>query len=123
MTYKGDIPMTYKDDLKDVNTNVITEAKAKVVPEVMLVPKGMGLNSNKTTNCKIGGRPNWIQNNITPRCKKCKNDMSFIGQLASIGCKGSTDKNIDKLIFGDCGCFYVFFCFECETEQVIFQSY
>jgi len=120
--------MTYKDDLKDVNKKVITEAKAEVVPEivpeVMLVPKGIGLNKEKPFNCKIGGKPDWIQDNKIPRCKKCKNDMSFVGQLASIGCKGNVKDNIDKLIFGDCGCFYVFSCFDCGNKtQVIFQNF
>jgi len=116
--------MTYKDDLKDVNKKVITESKVKTVPEVMLVPEGMELNVNKTANCKIGGRPDWIQTDNTPRCKECKSDMLFIGQLASIGCKGNVKDNIDNLIFGDCGCFYVFSCFDCGNEtQVIFQNF
>lgn len=109
--------------LDDID-GVITEAKVETIPEVMLVPKGIGLNSNKTANCKLGGKPNWIQSDNTPKCKKCKAVMTFIGQLASVGCKGTVNKNIDSYIFGDCGCYYVFSCFECDNDhQVIFQSY
>jgi hypothetical protein len=61
---------------------------------------------------KIGGSPNWIQASQTPLCS-CGEQMSFYGQLDSLG---------DKHCLADCGLIYVFVCFDCFATQAILQS-
>ena len=65
------------------------------------------------TRSKIGGVPNFIQENENPVCPSCKKEMTFYSQLDSIG---------DKLIFADCGMIYVFACFGCYETKSFIQS-
>jgi hypothetical protein len=61
---------------------------------------------------KLGGAPDWIQDDDTPSCPDCAKPMTFYGQLDGIG---------DEIVLGDCGMIYVFFCFDCGTTQSVFQ--
>ena len=63
---------------------------------------------------KLGGVPDWIQNDETPKCPHCKNKMVFYGQLDSI----NSDYNIM-----DCGIIYVFYCPDCGDAKAIVQTY
>lgn len=63
---------------------------------------------------KLGGKPDFIQNNETFICKKCHKKMSFYGQLDSIN---------DEYMIGDSGMIYVFYCFDCGETKAISQSY
>lgn len=59
---------------------------------------------------RIGGEPDWIQDDNVPRCL-CGKPMSFYGQLDSLG---------DSHSIGDCGMIYVFLCWDClETKSVL----
>ena len=68
---------------------------------------------------KLGGIPEWIQNDETPVCNKCGKKMHFIAQIDSVDYNG----NNKEYIFGDVGMIYTFFCFNCETTGSVFQSF
>jgi uncharacterized protein YwqG len=71
---------------------------------------------------KLGGEPNWIQNDEIPKCPKCNKHMTFICQIDSIGYTGSA-KTTGEYMFGDVGMFYNFFCFNCGEASVVFQEH
>jgi uncharacterized protein YwqG len=71
---------------------------------------------------KLGGKPNWIQSDETPKCPKCHKHMTFICQIDSIGYTGSA-KTTGEYMFGDVGMLYNFFCFDCGEANVVFQEY
>jgi hypothetical protein len=62
---------------------------------------------------KLGGTPDWIQPPEIPRCS-CDREMTFYGQLDSIG---------DQFVLGDCGMIYVFVCFDCGDVEAVQQCY
>jgi hypothetical protein len=62
---------------------------------------------------KLGGEPDWIQADDTPRCG-CSKKMAFYGQLDSIG---------DEINLADCGMVYVFVCFDCLETKSVLQFY
>ena len=95
------------------------------IPEIPLVPqpetdaartalgfKWAGPHGGKRH--KLGGRPTWIQGDVSPQCPDCHQPMTFYGQLDSIG---------DAVSLADCGMIYVFVCFDCYECQAILQSY
>lgn len=63
---------------------------------------------------KIGGKPDFIQEEDWPKCTCCNQKMSFYAQLDTIG----SDFDI-----GDSGLIYVFYCFYCNKAKAIVQSY
>lgn len=62
---------------------------------------------------KIGGKPDFQQKATTPVCPSCGDEMTFYGQLDSIG---------DQLVLADCGLVYVFICFDCYESVSFVQS-
>ena len=70
---------------------------------------------------KFGGKPDWIQNNETPKCDCCKKEMEFVAQLDSIDYTGFANTN-PEYMFGDVGMIYVFFCKKCGQAKVVFQE-
>jgi hypothetical protein len=90
----------------------------KQIPEIPLVMNpqtpearaviGFRWNSTAGKGHKLGGVPDWIQNDETPNCPVCAAPMTFYGQLDCIG---------DQIALGDCGMIYVFCCFGCGTTQ------
>ncbi len=62
---------------------------------------------------KIGGAPDYQQQEYVPLCPSCSQEMTFYGQLDSIG---------DNLVVADCGLVYVFVCFECYQTVSFIQS-
>ena len=63
---------------------------------------------------KSGGDPDWIQYPQIPKCRDCKESMTFVAQLDSIN-------NDETYSFGDAGMIYVFMCFDCLTTKSIVQ--
>lgn len=61
---------------------------------------------------KIGGDPDWLQSDDTPKCE-CGKKMTFYGQFDSIG---------DDYCIADCGMIYVFVCFDCYSTESVIQS-
>ncbi len=91
------------------------------IPETRLMPRPETLrgklqavlNATKLGNerlHKIGGEPDWIQDDETPEC--CGQSAMFYGQLGSLG--GEYD-----LI--DNGIIYVFICRKCLRTHSVFQ--
>jgi hypothetical protein len=77
---------------------------------------------------KLGGAPDWDQEDDVPCCECCKKEMTFVAQIDSVEHDwnsnphrveaGSEDQ---KWMFGDVGMIYVFFCFECLESKSVFQ--
>jgi hypothetical protein len=53
---------------------------------------------------KLGGKPDWIQGDETPKCPECREQMEFYGQFDHLG-------SIEAL--NDAGMIYVFLCRDC----------
>ena len=111
-----------KDIFDRFYSNIMNESfneDTPFLPEVKLI-RADGKNpfpnagDNIGLRNKLGGRPDWIQNDETPVCEKCGKKMFFYGQLDSY----DHDHNI-----GDCGMIYVFYCPECMEDKTIVQSY
>ena len=93
------------------------------IPEIPLKPdpstdeakRTIGFEWNDTAGKrhKLGGEPQWLQNQEIPSCTSCSESMTFYGQLDSIG---------DDIVLADCGLVYVFVCFGCFTTTAILQS-
>jgi uncharacterized protein YwqG len=85
-------------------------------------PEAMGERS------KLGGQPDWEQNDETPRCPDCGETMTFVGQIDSVEHESKTNPHAvnalspdQQYMFGDVGLIYVFFCFECSRPAALFQ--
>ena len=114
-------------------------SKSKVLPEIKVAlspcesleravpfdyPDNLGLRT------KLGGKPDWIQNEAIPKCSSCGNPMTFVAQIYSIGYdsrKNPLSKEIvegkQDYMFADVGMIYVFFCFPCIETQSVLQYY
>lgn len=77
-------------------------------------------NEEKTKESflKIGGQPDWIQDEEHPHCEKCNSLMKFIGQISA---NEQMTNGRDYLAFGDSGKLYVFSC--CSLIKCIPQWY
>ena len=95
----------------------------KKIPEILIelnptseeasAALGFKWNDSAGKASKLGGVPDWIQGAEWPSCS-CGTEMSFYGQLDSIG---------DDYNLADCGMIYVFVCFGCfETKSVLQTS-
>jgi hypothetical protein len=62
---------------------------------------------------RLGGTPDWLQDDETPACPTCGEKMTFYGQLDSIG---------DDVVLADCGMVYVFVCFNDFSTRSVLQS-
>jgi hypothetical protein len=78
---------------------------------------------------KLGGEPDWVQNDNTPECSCCGQAMTFVAQIDSIA-EGPWHtyrhhKYLDAkgYMFGDVGMIYVFFCYECLQADCVFQCH
>jgi len=95
--------------------NTIPEIPLKMMPKSKEAKDVIGFewNSDAGRNHKLGGKPDWIQDDETPKCRGCKKSMTFYGQLDCIG---------DDVSLGDCGMIYVFVCMECLNTQSVLQT-
>ena len=90
----------------------IPEISLNLVPLSAAAKNAIGYQWNKDAGkrSKLGGNPDWTQNDEWPSCS-CGSKMTFYGQLDSIG---------DDFDLADCGMIYVFVCFDCfETASVL----
>ena len=85
-------------------------------------PSAEGLRS------KLGGEPDWVQDDERPNCGECGGRMVFIGQLDSM--EHDSPKNPHRInclsdqqqfMFGDVGMIYVFLCENCNEASAIMQ--
>lgn len=74
---------------------------------------------------KLGGSPDWIQNNATPFCAGCKKPMTFVAQIDSISAAenelGRVLSERNSYMFSDVGMIYVFWCSKCNETQSVLQ--
>jgi uncharacterized protein YwqG len=77
---------------------------------------------------KLGGDPDWVQHPEVPKCRDCKQPMTFVAQIDSMEHDESHNPHaIDCLsgqqhyMFGDVGMIYVFMCFGCTETKSILQ--
>ena len=70
---------------------------------------------------KLGGIPDWLQNDETPKCPHCRHTMEFIAQIDSIDYTGFPNPKAEYML-GDVGMIYVFFCKKCGTSTSVFQE-
>lgn len=91
------------------------------LPETRLVARPLTLRSRlqailnaarlgNEARHKIGGEPDWIQDDETPEC--CGQPAMFYGQLGSLGGKYDLIDN---------GIVYVFICRKCLRAHAVFQ--
>ena len=73
---------------------------------------GFKYNDEAGQSTKIGGKPDWVQGDERPVCP-CGNEMTFYGQLDSVG---------DEVCLADCGMIFVFVCFDCFETTSVLQS-
>jgi len=94
----------------------IPEIPLVMNPQTPAAKAAIGFKWNDTVGKahKLGGTPDWIQGDHTPNCQECGGKMTFYGQLDCIG---------DDIALADCGCIYVFACFDCNETKSILQSY
>ncbi len=90
-----------------------------IFPEVQLnLGKFTNLEGEADTRIKLGGLPNWIQDEEYPSCEKCGGIMTFVSQINSDESFASTNQ---VLMFGDSGRLYTFVC--CNIVTSIMQCY
>lgn len=93
----------------------IPEIPLRMVPETSkakaLVTGTFG-HEEAGTQHKLGGKPDWIQEDETPECSECEEPMEFYGQLDHLG-------SVEGL--NDNGMIYVFVCRECYTTEAVLQ--
>lgn len=96
----------------------------KSIPPFKLLPEPLSVEAKKLSGFKwadeiignrhkLGGTPDFLQNEKWPECTDCGEKMTFYCQLDSIG---------DDICIADCGLLYVFLCFDCYTTHAIIQS-
>lgn len=90
--------------------------KLQAIPlsdEAACLPKFKWANEDVGSRHKLGGVPDFIQNEDIPVCEDCGESMSFYAQLDSVN---------DDYCIADCGMIYTFVCFHCNTVKSIIQS-
>jgi uncharacterized protein YwqG len=86
--------------------------------------------NNLGLRTKLGGEPDWEQNNEHPDCPSCTTPMSFVAQIDSIEhwsdanphSRNPIGQGRSDFMFGDVGMIYVFFCFDCLESKSIFNA-
>ncbi len=69
---------------------------------------------------KLGGSPEWIQRDDTPKCPGCRRKMMFVAQIDSFDQGSSQQDIVPSYMFADVGMIYVFYCFDClRTKSVV----
>ena len=103
--------------LKEANLN---SAVIQDLREIRLKSSD-GTNLQQT---KLGGKPNWIQNDETPSCPQCRERMKLIAQIDSFDDNWQTLKGDNRFYFGDNGRIYVFFPYcDCGEEPSVIGQY
>lgn len=77
---------------------------------------------------KLGGAPEWVQEEDVPCCEGCKKEMTFVAQIDSVEHQWRSNPHSvkagsieQKWMFGEVGMIYVFFCRECCETKSTFQ--
>lgn len=83
---------------------------------------------NDGLKTKLGGAPDWIQEEQWQRCAGCKAPMAFVGQIDSIEIESKKNPHSQPAgkqdyMWGDAGMIYVFYCFTCASSANVVQYY
>jgi hypothetical protein len=71
---------------------------------------------------KCGGEPWWSQEDETPKCRKCRKACTFVMQIDSFQHDPRNELHGDRdYLFADVGMIYVFYCFNCNQPESVFQ--
>ena len=84
--------------------------------------------SNDGLKTKLGGTPDWIQDDEWHRCTECKAPMTFVGQIDSFEVENKKNPNShpagkQDFMWGDVGMIYVFYCVGCAQASGVVQYY
>ena len=90
----------------------------KLIPEPLTdearnLPKFKWASKEIGTRHRLGGEPQFLQNEQWPSCPAGHGRMTFYGQLDSIN---------DDICIADCGMIYVFMCFDCYEAISLVHS-
>lgn len=96
----------------------------KIIPPFRLVAEPLNEDAEKMPKFKwasnsigarhkLGGNPDFVQQERRPCCPSCDNEMVFYAQIDSIN---------DDYVIADCGMVYIFLCFECIEIISFIQS-
>jgi len=90
----------------------------KLIPEpqddeASALPKFKWASKEIGKRHRLGGEPQFLQDEPWPSCAACRKIMTFYGQLDSIN---------DDICIADCGMIYVFVCFDRFETTSIIQS-
>lgn len=73
---------------------------------------------------RLGGEPEWIQNEDRPFCEECDNDMALFAQFKSLPADlAKANSELNAYVFGDQGALYVFTCPTCSTFKTEWQCH
>lgn len=76
--------------------------------------------ANPGQRTKLGGSPEWIQRDDTPKCPACRRNMTFVAQIDSFDQGSPQAETMPGYMFADVGMIYVFYCFDClRTKSVV----
>jgi Domain of unknown function (DUF1963) len=79
--------------------------------EARNLPKFKWADKEIGTRHQLGGEPHFLQSESWPECPRCREKMTFYGQLDSVN---------DDICIADCGMIYVFVCLDCyETASMV----
>ena len=109
--------LSYVADFSEAWATVGTDA----LPEIKMRAKYRG-TSLPEDFVKIGGTPEWIQDEAFPICEECDRDMVLFAQFKSL----PTLKKFPELAalqFGDDGNLYFFTCPGCATFKTDWQCH
>jgi hypothetical protein len=111
---------TTTTEIQDTGENPVSPIiECNTFPEVQLnLGKSTNLEDEANAHIKLGGLPNWIQDEEYPVCKKCGRIMMFVSQINSD--ESFSEKN-QALMFGDSGRLYTFVC--CNIVTSVMQCY
>lgn len=99
-------------------------SKAPLLPEVKGSNFKWGAVDLPADFIKLGGEPDWIQDESFPICETCDCDMALMVQVKSLPYE-ITKKHEDLNIytFGDAGTLYIFQCPNCQACHTDWQCY
>lgn len=109
------------DNLKYLEEGIISNKPSTYILREIRLKASDGTNLKQT---KLGGKPNWIQNDETPVCPSCRERMTFVGQIDSFDDNWQTLKGDDRYYFTDDGMLYIFFPYcDCGEDPVVIGQF
>lgn len=106
-------------DYQEIKRQLPSRVESDFFPKVLLqLGRSTDPENEEEALVKLGGLPNWIQDEEYPTCGKCGKLMMFVCQINSEEKLLSTHQS---LMFGDSGRLYTFVC--CDVVTSVMQCY